>query len=56
MENYAQKRNGVAFICTDEMRRCVMGFNPVSNRIATIRLKCMPVNMINRRRGRVVSA
>ena len=41
----AQRRNGVAFICTDEIRRCVMGFNPVSDRIATIRLQCMPVNM-----------
>ena len=42
-----QRRNGVAFICrpTDEMRRCVMGFNPVSDIIATIRLQCKPVNM-----------
>ena len=37
--------NGVAFICTDEIRRCVMGSNPVSDRIATIRLQCKPVNM-----------
>ena len=36
----AQRRNGVAFICTDELRRCVMGFNPVCDRIATIRLLC----------------
>ena len=42
----AQRRNGVAFICTDEIRRCVMGFNPVSDRIAIIRrLQCKPVNM-----------
>ena len=40
-----QRRNGVAFICTDEVRRCVMGFNPVSDRIATIRLQYKPVNM-----------
>ena len=33
------------FICTDEIRRCVMGFNPVSDRIAIIRLQCKPVNM-----------
>ena len=33
------RRNGVAFICTDEIRRCVMGFNPVSDRMATIRLQ-----------------
>ena len=39
------RRNGVAFICTDEKRRCVMGFNPVSDRIATIRMQCKPVNM-----------
>ena len=36
------RRNGVAFICTDEIRRCVMGFNTVSDRIATIRLQCKP--------------
>ena len=39
------RRNGVVFICTDEIRRCVMGFNPVSDRIATTRLQCKPVNM-----------
>ena len=39
------RRNGMAFICTDEIQRCVMGFNPVSDRIATIRLQCKPVNM-----------
>ena len=32
----------MAFICTDEIRRCVMGFNPVSDRL---RLQCKPVNM-----------
>ena len=41
----AQRRNGVAFMCADEIRRCVMGFNTVSDRIATIRLQCKPVNM-----------
>ena len=35
----------MAFICTDEIRRCVMGFNPVSDRIAQIRLQCKTVNM-----------
>ena len=35
----------MAFICTYEIRRCVMGFNPVCDRISTIRLQCMPVNM-----------
>ena len=32
----ARRRNVVAFIYTDEMRRCVMGFNPVSDIVATI--------------------
>ena len=41
----ARRLNAVAFICTDEIRRCVMGFNPVSDIIATIRLQCEPVNM-----------
>ena len=41
----AQRRNGVAFICKDEIRRCVMGSNPVSDIIATIRLQCKQVNM-----------
>ena len=41
----AQRRHGVAFICAYEIRRCVMGFNPVSDRITTIRLQCKPVNM-----------
>ena len=31
---------------TDEVRICVMGFNPVSDRIATIHLQCNPVNII----------
>ena len=35
----------MAFMCTYEIRRCVMGFNPVSDRIPTIRLQCKPVNM-----------
>ena len=39
------RRNGVAFICTDDIRRCVMGFNPVSDIIATIHLQCKPANM-----------
>ena len=40
-------RDGTVWlICTDEIRRCVMGFNPVSDRIAIIsRLQCKPVNL-----------
>ena len=39
------KRNGVAFICNNEIRRCVLGCNPVDNRIATIRIQCKPINI-----------
>ena len=52
------RRNGVAVKCTDEIRRCVMGFNPVSDIIATMRMQCKPVNMTvysgRRRNGRVL--
>ncbi|KAI0241965.1 Craniofacial development protein 2, partial [Lamellibrachia satsuma] len=40
-----RRRNGVAFICTDELKRCVLGFNTISDRVITIRLQCKPVNM-----------
>ena len=39
------KRNGVAFICNNKLRRCVMGFNPVNDRIARIRIQCKPINI-----------
>ena len=39
------KRNGVAFICNNKIRRCVMGFNPVNYRITTIRKQCKPINI-----------
>ena len=39
------KRNGVAFICNNEIRRCVLGFNPVDDRITTIRIQCKPINI-----------
>ena len=39
------KRNGVAFICNNKLRRCVMGFNPVNDRIATIRIQCKPIHI-----------
>ena len=32
------RRNGVVFICNNKLRRCVMGFNPVNDRIANIRI------------------
>ena len=39
------KSNGVAFICNNKLRRCVMGFNPVNDRISTIRIQCKPINI-----------
>ena len=39
------KPNGVAFICNNEIRRCVLGLNPVDYRIATIRILCKPINI-----------
>ena len=39
------KRNAVAFICNNEIRRCVLGFNPVYDRIATIRIQCKPIKI-----------
>ena len=35
----AQRRNGVAFVCTEEVKICVWGFNPVSDRVISIRLQ-----------------
>ena len=37
--------HGEPFICTDELKRCVLGFNTISDRVLTIRLQCKPVNM-----------
>ena len=42
---YTLKCNGVVFICNNKLRRCVMGFNPVNDRIATIRIQCKPINI-----------
>ena len=35
-EQETLKCNIVAFICNNKLRRCVMGFNPVNDRIAII--------------------
>ena len=39
------KCNGVAFICNNKLRRCVMGFDAVNDRIAIIRIQCKPLNI-----------
>ena len=38
-------RNGVAFICSREISRCVLGYNPVSDRIMSIRIQGKPLNI-----------
>ena len=38
-------RNGVAFICNNKLRRCVMGFKSVNGRIVIIRIQCKPINI-----------
>ena len=39
------KCNGVEFICNNKLRRYVMGFNPVNDRIATISIQRKPINI-----------
>ena len=41
----ALKRNGVAFICNNKLRRCVVGFNQVNDNISTIRIQCKPITI-----------
>ena len=38
------ERKGVAFICTEKIKKCVLGFNPISDRIITIRIQGKPIN------------
>ena len=38
------ERKGVAFICTEKIKKCVLGFNPISDRIIKIRIQCKPIN------------
>ena len=42
--NYKIERKGVAFICTEKIKKCVLGFNPISDRIITIRIQGKPIN------------
>ena len=39
------ERKGVAFICTDKIKKCILGFNPISDRI-TIHIQGKPINLI----------
>ena len=38
------ERKGVAFICTEKIKKCVLGFNPISDRIITIRIQVKPIH------------
>ena len=38
------ERKGVAFICTEKIKKCVLGFNPISDRIITIRIQGKPIH------------
>ena len=38
------ERKWVAFICTEKIKKCVLGFNPISDRIITIRIQGKPIN------------
>ena len=52
----AMRRNGVAFICTDEIRRCVMGVNPLMQASKHDCLASIRSNIYSgrRRHGRVI--
>lgn len=39
------RKNGVAFIISRHLENCVMGFNPISDRLISIRIKGKPVNL-----------
>ena len=40
-----RRRSGVGFIINKEMSKAVMGYNPVNDRIITIRMKAHPMNI-----------
>ena len=40
------ERKGVEFICTEKIKKCVLGFNPINDRIITIRIQGKPINFI----------
>ena len=43
--NEASTRNGVAFLVAKKTADSVLGYNPISDRIITIRLYAQPVNL-----------
>ncbi|CAH2235409.1 jg13268 [Pararge aegeria aegeria] len=43
--NHDNSRNGVAMIVPKSSRHCVLGYEPVSDRVMSIKLKASPVNL-----------
>ena len=39
------RRNGVGFMCSSEINKCVLGYNPITDRIISIRIQCRPINV-----------
>ena len=39
------KRNSVAVICSSRAEKCVLGYNPINDRIITIRFAAKPINV-----------
>ena len=39
------RRNAVGFICSKRINKCVLGYNPVSDRIISLRLQGKPINI-----------
>lgn len=43
--NDSTSRNGVAFIVPKQLKNCVIGYEPINDRILSIKLKASPVNL-----------
>ncbi|KAL0879221.1 hypothetical protein ABMA27_003004 [Loxostege sticticalis] len=43
--NDENSNNGVAFVLPTRIKNCVLGYEPISDRIMTIRIKATPVNL-----------
>ena len=43
--NNDDRNNGVGFFCSKKIANCVLGYNPVSDRIMTLRVQGHPINI-----------
>ncbi|XP_072028431.1 craniofacial development protein 2-like [Amphiura filiformis] len=41
----SKREHGVAFVVNEEVAKCVLGYNPINERIITIRIQGKPMNM-----------